>query len=226
MSSIEQLPPLGPSTYTYPPSSTTNAISSSPPATATYVDHPTTTSSLHTATSSGPPFIPIFAPEDSSNFWNKLANGSKAAVVIAALIGIVAIVFFSMWFCCGCCGGRARCCGKKRRIPDRESGPENQSVPLYTVQRPARVGAPAPVGEEAPPPRYEEAVPPRHQTIAGGITHVREEEEGVVADGKTPLSEIPFEDVVLDHSPSEGSSRSFAGRHHALGGDTRGHTNS
>jgi hypothetical protein len=44
------------------------------------------------------------------------------------------------------------------------------------------------------------------------------------------LSEIPFEDVVLDRpggsgSGSPSSAREFA-RHHELGGDTRGHTNS
>jgi hypothetical protein len=91
------------------------------------------------------------------------------------------------------------------------------------------------VDGDPPPPQYEETAPHQHQTIAGGITHVREEEEGVISDGKTPLSEIPFEDVVLDHPVSAGSAsgsgspssaREFAMRHHGLGGDTRGHTNS
>jgi hypothetical protein len=91
------------------------------------------------------------------------------------------------------------------------------------------------VDGDLPPPQYAEVVPPQHQTIAGGITHVREEEEGVISDGKTPLSEIPFEDVVLDQPVSAGSgsgsgspssAREFAMRHHGLGGDTRGHTNS
>lgn len=80
---------------------------------------------------------------------------------------------------------------------------------------------------DAPPPLYEEAVPPEHQYVAGGATYVREDDEqGIISDGKTPLSEIPFEDVVLDHSPSEGSARSFGERHHGLGGDTTGHVNS
>jgi hypothetical protein len=76
-------------------------------------------------------------------------------------------------------------------------------------------------------------VPPQHQTVEGGITHVRDEEEGVISDGKTPLSEIPFEDVRLEEvesSSGSGSSSSanatFGERHHAMGGDTRGHTNS
>ncbi len=86
-------------------------------------------------------------------------------------------------------------------------------------------------GPEAPPPRYEEVVPSQHQTIAGGIAHVRDDDErnvadGIVADGKTPLSEIAFEDVVLDRSNGEGSSRTFEAQHFGLGGDTRGHTNS
>lgn len=76
------------------------------------------------------------------------------------------------------------------------------------------------------PPLYAEVAPPQHTTISGGITHVREEEEGIISDGKTPLSEIPFEDVILDHSPSEGSARNFGDRHLRLGGDTTGHTNS
>ena len=56
------------------------------------------------------------------------------------------------------------------------------------------------------------------------------EEDGVVADGKTPLSEIPFEDVVLDPPSSSSSTSSanqaFAAMHHDGMGDTRGHTNS
>jgi hypothetical protein len=50
--------------------------------------------------------------------------------------------------------------------------------------------------------------------------------DGIVADGKTPLSEMTFEDVVLDRSNGEGSSRTFEQQHFGLGGDTRGHTNS
>ena len=105
------------------------------------------------------------------------------------------------------------------------------------------------------PPRYEEQVPPAHQRLAGGmvrrgggggghhhhnqISPMQEEEDGMgmVADGKTPLSEIPFEDVVLTPTRSQASGsaspsgseggRDFGNRH-AMGngrGDTTGHTN-
>jgi hypothetical protein len=81
------------------------------------------------------------------------------------------------------------------------------------------------------PPSYEEVVPPQHQRLAGGIPNntntTSEEDDAVVSDGKTPLSEIPFEDVVLDHVSSQSSgSRGFDQMHHGAGGDTRGHTNS
>jgi len=80
------------------------------------------------------------------------------------------------------------------------------------------------------PPSYEEVVPPQHRRLAGGIPNTNttsEEDDAVVSDGKTPLSEIPFEDVVLDHVSSHGSgSRTFDQMHHGAGGDTRGHTNS
>jgi hypothetical protein len=167
----------------------------------------------------------------SPNFWNNLEHGAKIGVVLVVIVGILCIVLFSMWYCCGCCGGR--CCGKKRRTPNPSA--ERGDLPLHTMQRSGE-GERAQrntIGGDLPPPRYEEAVPPQHQTVEGGITHVRDEEEGVISDGKTPLSEIPFEDVRLDQVESgsgSGSSSSanaaFGERHHAMGGDTRGHTNS
>ena len=82
---------------------------------------------------------------------------------------------------------------------------------------------------------YAEVAPPEHQTVAGGIRDANEvqrveDESAVVSDGKTPLSEIPFEDVVLERHASESessgsSSRGFEQRHHGIGGDTTGHTN-
>ena len=82
---------------------------------------------------------------------------------------------------------------------------------------------------------YAEVAPPEHQTVAGGMRDANElrrieEEAAVVSDGKTPLSEIPFEDVVLERQVSESessgsSNRGFETRHHGMGGDTRGHTN-
>jgi hypothetical protein len=168
--------------------------------------------------------------EGSSNFWNNLEHGAKIGIVLTVVVGIVCVVLFSMWFCCGCCGGR--CCGKRRRTPAASA--ERGDLPLHTLQRSGEGGRVE--GQnigDLPPPRYEEAVPPQHQTVEGGITHVRDEEEGVISDGKTPLSEIPFEDVRLEEvesSSGSGSSSSanatFGERHHAMGGDTRGHTNS
>jgi hypothetical protein len=170
---------------------------------------------------------------ENKNFWEELASGAKIGIVIVVVFGILCVVLFSMWFCCGCCGGR--CCGKrKRRPPIQET---RGDVPLSPIRGAERRGRQDERGFDGdlPPPQYAEAVPPQHQTIAGGITHVREEEEGIISDGKTPLSEIPFEDVVLDHPVSAGSgsgsgspssAREFAMRHHAMGGDTRGHTSS
>lgn len=102
-------------------------------------------------------------------------------------------------------------------------------------------------GSDAPP-SYEEAVPATHQRLAGGVVQrggpisfappVDEEDgAGMVADGKMPLSEIPFEDVVLEQqtsnsgeSASSASSfheggRDFSSRHAQSGGDTTGHSN-
>jgi hypothetical protein len=167
---------------------------------------------------------------NSPNFWNNLEEGAKIGVLLVVVIGVLCIVLFSMWYCCGCCGGR--CCGKKRRRTPNPSV-ERGDLPLHTIQRSGE-GERAQrntIGGDLPPPRYEETVPPQHQTVEGGITHVRDEEEGVISDGKTPLSEIPFEDVRLDQVESaSGSSSSanaaFGERHHAMGGDTTGHTNS
>jgi hypothetical protein len=159
--------------------------------------------------------------DEKKNFWNNMAQGAKGGVIFVIVIGVMLIIAFSIWYCCGCCGLRAR---RRKRIEATENA--NRSVPLHTVHNQATdVNRGVPLGE-VPPPRYEESVPLQHQRIEGGITHVREEEEGIISDGKTPLSEIPFEDVVLDYSPSEGSARGFGDRHHGLGGDTTGHTNS
>ena len=93
----------------------------------------------------------------------------------------------------------------------------NESPPAFPSGGHLRPGG-------GPPPRYEEAVPPQHQRIAGGLESVRDEEEGIISDGKTPLSEIPFEDVVLTHVGSEGSGSGIEESHRRFGGDTRGHT--
>lgn len=101
-------------------------------------------------------------------------------------------------------------------------------------------------GSDAPP-SYEEVVPPSHQRLAGGMVQrghngisvaspVDEEDgAGMVADGKMPLSEMPFEDVVVERQRNdsgvssaanfEEGGRNFHDRHAMQGGDTTGHSN-
>jgi len=225
------VPPLPDFTMPYPPSSTalrlplTTFVTSS----SRYNQEQAAT----TASTSGYP-VPTdsrtFHPGDQ-NLWEQLAGGVRIVIVIV-LVAIVLIALASMYFCCGCCGGRR--CGKRRRPA---AGQQNRGdVPLSPMPAAERRGRPdeRAIDGDMPPPQYEEVVPPQHQTIAGGITHVREEEEGVISDGKTPLSEIPFEDVVLDHHTSAGSgsgsgspssAREFAMRYDGSGGHAQGHTN-
>lgn len=163
------------------------------------------------------------ASAESQMLWDRVTHGARIAIVLAAILGIILVIVFSMWFCCNCCGRR-----KKRRSQDRAV--ENGVLPMHTIQNrgveeAAATGRPA--GDA--PPSYEEVVPPQHQRLAGGIPNINttsEEDDAVVSDGKTPLSEIPFEDVVLDNVSSQSSgSRMFDQVHHGAGGDTRGHTN-
>jgi hypothetical protein len=161
---------------------------------------------------------------NSNNPWDNMALGSRIGIIISIIIGLVAIALFSIYFCFG---GRAKW---KRQSQAQEAGIGNGSIPLHAVNNRGANEVAAGRGGDAPPPRYEEVVPAQHQTLAGGIQHVRpnDEEEGIISDGKTPLSEIPFEDVVFDQgSSSSGSSPSqaFASTHHLGGGDTTGHTN-
>jgi hypothetical protein len=163
-------------------------------------------------------------PDDRS--WNGLSHGHKIATIVGIIIA-VALILFAGWYCCG--GGRA----KRRRqamgsaAPPQDYANQTPAVPLQTVPVAHVANHHGPMPGDPPPPLYQEAVPPRHQRIAGGITHVRQEEEGIISDGKTPLSEIPFEDVVISSSSSESSSaRDFGQVHHAGGGNTYGHTNS
>lgn len=95
---------------------------------------------------------------------------------------------------------------------------------------PARLAGP---GGEAPPPRYEEVVSLHNRAPGGGILLVSADDEaGVVADGKMPISEMALEDVVLEdytQLSSQGSASSasqrFAAIHHDGIGNTMGHTN-
>ncbi|KAG4440049.1 hypothetical protein IFR05_004499 [Cadophora sp. M221] len=202
-------------TKTPPAAMTSQSSQTTPPELQTTMATSTTSSYYYYPTHTGYP-----DKSHDDGFFDRLESGTKAGMGIAIAFGVLIIVIVSAWYCCGCCGLRAR--RRKRREGTRAPDINTQRpVPLNTMNSNT---APPPAGDA--PPQYEEAVPPRHQHIAGGARYIREdEEEGVISDGKTPLSEIPFEDVVLDHSPSEGSSRSFSERHHGLGGDTTGHTN-
>ncbi|TVY80938.1 hypothetical protein LSUE1_G004597 [Lachnellula suecica] len=175
--------------------------------------------------------LPSSSNHDSPNFWDKFGNGAKVAVILSAMLGVLIVVVLSMWFCCNCCGLR-----RKRRRPheqDRAERNANGVLPMHALQNRTVVEPPPmarlgtrPVSDA--PPSYEEAVPAQHQRLAGGLSNTTsEEDDAVISDGKTPLSEMPFEDVVLDHVSSQSSgSRTFDQMHHGAGGDTRGHTNS
>jgi hypothetical protein len=133
---------------------------------------------------------------------------------------------FSYWFCCG---GRAFWAKKKRRVTNSVPSRETNAQANEDGQQMREVEA-----HGDAPPMYEESVPLQHHTLAGGMAGVRnEEEDGMIADGKMPLSEIPFEDVVvgeshtsISSSSSFSNSRQFAAIHHNGIGNTYGHTNS
>ncbi|KAG9237574.1 hypothetical protein BJ875DRAFT_142518 [Amylocarpus encephaloides] len=180
-----------------------------------------------------PPYTP--EPDDKST-WEEMSGGLKAIVAISILIGVVMIIVFSAWFCCGCCGIRNKRRGMAPKNSRRGLG-SNQShqtpapthgggLPLQNIQQPAlqRQHTPQmiPTGD-VPPPSYEQSLPSRHSPFA--IVNPRDEEDGVISDGKTPLSEIPFEDVNLEHSRTgTSSSQTFEQRHHGFGDTTGGHT--
>lgn len=231
--SISPTPTPTPST----PSPTNNQAEESQPSTSsptTYTGYgkPTSTNGVVGVATSTPV---DFNTGDNSG-WENMEKGTHVGVILSIIAGIVLIVALSFWFCCG---GRAWWSRKHDHHTDAGG------LPLYTVRngRNTQAGVHRPgnegmggLGGDAPPV-YEEVAPPQHQTLARGVglrsaeeVQREEVEEAVVSDGKTPLSEIPFEDVVLERHPSESessssASRGFEMRHHAMGGDTRGHTN-
>jgi hypothetical protein len=99
-------------------------------------------------------------------------------------------------------------------------------LPLHNIESRSPSNA-YPPPTNALPPSYEETVSPRNQAPPAGMHFgQRVDDDGLIPDGKTPLSEIAFEDVVLDRPHTGGSSsQTFEQRHHGAGGDTRGHTN-
>jgi hypothetical protein len=205
-----------------------SAVSTSSP--TSYSNYLKPTSTTASPTSQGTTFQVGFGNgNDNNSGWGNMASGTHIGVIVSIIIAVILIVFFSFWFCCG---GRAWWSRKHDPHPTDAGG-----LPLYTMRngRNTQPGVHrAEVGGDAPPV-YEEVAPPQHQTLARGLRSAEEVqraevEEAIVSDGKTPLSEIPFEDVVLERYPSgsessSSASREFQQRHHGMGGDTRGHTN-
>ncbi|KAF4625279.1 hypothetical protein G7Y89_g12889 [Cudoniella acicularis] len=166
-----------------------------------------------------------FNNPDTRGFWERLEGGGKIGIALTIVIVILAIIIGSAWYCCNCCGYRTK--RRRRNLPPQGFAREG-ILPLHTIPsantipNPRSIAVPPTMSADVPPPSYEEAVPRQHQRILNN----RDEEDGVIADGKTPLSEIPFEDVVLEHASSNSSgSRNFHQTHHGWG-NTQGHTNS
>lgn len=168
--------------------------------------------------------------DDQQALWNRLSPGIQAVIGVIATVCVLIIVLFSVWFCCGCCGLRNKRRGMAPNTP-RGVAPNPRPelhgnvMPLHAINnRAPQTGFNEMPAVEASPPAYEESVPPRHQRIAGGVSTTSEEDEGIISDGKTPLSEIPFEDVRLDQIRSgSSSSQNFEQRHHELGAEQRHH---
>merc|ERR1712093_97639 len=110
--------------------------------------------------------------DDKDSFFDRLEDGTKAAMGVAITVGVLIIVALSVWYCCGCCGLRAR--RRKRR--------EGLRAPDINTQRPVPLNtmnsshAPPPAGDA--PPQYEEAIPTleegrtritRHETISAEV---------------------------------------------------------
>lgn len=212
------------------PSPSNNQAEQSVPSTSSptsYNDYLTVSAKVSPTTSSTTtPLVISGTISDTNGGWGAMEHGTHIGVIVSIIIGIIFIVFFSFWFCCG---GRAW--WSKHHGSHRTDAGE---LPLYAVRGGRNTQAGVNRAEDGidAPPTYAEVAPPEHQTVAGGMRNEveRQEEEAVVSDGKTPLSEIPFEDVVLERNPSESessssASRDFEQRHHGMGGDTRGHTN-
>lgn len=252
--------------------------------TVTEIETPTVSLVLQSATT-----VPGWTKSAEKEFKKDFSNGVKAAIIVSAVFGAVAIIIASIWFCCGKprrkklkaqeemqlhrermeaetragnqpLGDSVQNLGSQVPVPPTEMVQSRHSIAPVQARGAVGVvagrhvslrgGAGRVRGGSDAPPSYEEIVPATHQRIAGGMNHRgmptgnyttapldEEDGEGMVADGKMPLSEIPFEDVVLDshttaggESSSSGSSfreggRDFESRHAEAGGDTTGHSN-
>jgi hypothetical protein len=167
-----------------------------------------------------------------------VSSSAHIGVIISIILAILVIALLSFYFCCG---GRAWWSHHhSTAAPPSAINPDLDALPLYHfpgTQTLSRRSADEGRGMSDAPPLYAEVAPPEHQTLARGTRRSEEEqrqEAAVVSDGKTPLSEIQFEDVdvhlVLERARSEASgsgnsSRDFEATHHGMGGDTWGHVN-
>jgi hypothetical protein len=177
---------------------------------------------------------PLQTDTSDSKPWDHLGENTHHGIIAGGIIGALIVICVSIW-----------ALRERRRRRHAALSLEAGTLPLYNLPAQPNIAHPATDGQrgapenlavsapggDAPPPTYEEVVPP-HLRVATGpqMPHEREAEDGMIADGKTPLSEIPFEDVVLEPASSSSSSSSanqaFAAMHHNGMGDTRGHTNS
>jgi hypothetical protein len=193
---------------------------------------------------------PVLSQNSNSNPWDHLGGISHHAIIACTVIGVILVICSIIWFL------KTR---RSMKVQPSLSGIEPGTLPLHDLhtrpngagplgvaQRVAssrRVtqggpgmitrgdpGVRAPARDE-PPPTYKEEMPPLLR-LRGELWTPYEVglEHGMLADGKIPLSEIPFEDVMLEQASSCSSTRSanqaFAAIHHNGTGDTRGHTNS
>ncbi|RDW79785.1 hypothetical protein BP6252_04423 [Coleophoma cylindrospora] len=179
--------------------------------------------------------------------------GAVAGIAVGVLILAAAGVCWVIWRCCACCGRNRR---REAREPLSEveqhldtnmllrGGNHSLSAasPASTTISMAAhsVARPPSLDPNAPPPsydaiRHDEIVPAHAHHRIGGQGHGEDDEFNVVADGKMPLSEIPFEDVDIEALyrfesnsaiSSINASRDFAQNHRLAGGNTIGHTNS
>lgn len=145
---------------------------------------------------------PFNESTNNSSFWNNTKT-------VAVIIPVVVIAFAILLTWCCCCrqrrATRARSLSVPQQTPPYPAQPyhvDALQIPLATV--------PATHLANDGPPQYMETLPSRHTTIARGPARDEEEAIGVVADGKTPLSEV-WEDVVLVESSASSSTRGIDG---------------
>ncbi|RDW92182.1 hypothetical protein BP5796_01576 [Coleophoma crateriformis] len=190
--------------------------------------------------------------------------GAVAGIAVGVLILAAAGICWIIWRCCACCGRKRRretrephseveqhldtnmlLRGGNRTLSATASpaaaSPAAASPASTTISMAAHsVARPPSLDPNAPPPSYDairhDAIVPAHaHHRIGGQGQGEDDEFNVVADGKMPLSEIPFEDVDIEALyrfesnsaiSSINASRDFAQNHRRGGGNTIGHTNS